>query len=76
MSHVPRPSSGNATHIQGRFVASTAPADGQVYAWSAANQQFEPVDQSGGGSGIITDGDDSTQYRLVINSGVLGIEAV
>ena len=36
------------TKIQNRLVASTAPADGQSLAWSAANSQWQPTSVSSG----------------------------
>ena len=39
---------GNATQIQGRDVASTAPTAGQFLAWNASTSEWEP--QGGGGS--------------------------
>lgn len=38
--------------LQGRAVASTAPADGEVLSWSAANSRWQPA--AGGGGGAIT----------------------
>lgn len=43
----------NATQIQGRDVAATAPADGQVLAWNNTASEYQPVDQSGGGGGSV-----------------------
>ena len=40
------------TKIQNRAVASTAPADGQSLAWSAANSQWQPTTISSGGGSI------------------------
>ena len=39
--------SGNATQIQGRDVASTAPTDGQVLAWNDAESRWEPTSING-----------------------------
>jgi len=40
--------SGNATAIQGRSVAATAPTNGQVYSWNSTNSDWEPSTVSGG----------------------------
>jgi hypothetical protein len=39
--------SGNATQIQGRDVASDAPTNGQVLAWDAAQNRWEPTSLNG-----------------------------
>lgn len=39
--------SGNATQIQGRNVASDAPTNGQVLAWDAAQNRWEPTSLNG-----------------------------
>mgnify|MGYP006278190695 CR=1 FL=1 len=39
--------SGNATQIQGRDVASTAPTDGQVLAWNNTASRWEPTSING-----------------------------
>lgn len=39
--------SGNATQIQGRDVASTAPTDGQVLAWNNTESRWEPTSING-----------------------------
>jgi len=40
--------SGDATSLQGRSIATTAPTNGQVLAWNATTSKWEP--QGGGGS--------------------------
>lgn len=40
--------SGDATSLQGRSIATTAPTNGQVLAWNATTSEWEP--QGGGGS--------------------------
>lgn len=43
---------GNATEIQGVPVAATAPADGQVLEYHAANGNWEPATGGGGGANV------------------------
>lgn len=43
----------DATKIQGVNVDATAPADGQVLAYNATDEEYQPVDQSGGGGGSV-----------------------
>lgn len=40
----------NANRFQGRFVATTTPLNGQVYAWDSVNAVWKPTTISGGGS--------------------------
>jgi beta-xylosidase len=44
----------DATKIQGRDVASTAPSDGQALVWSGANSRWQPGTVSGGGGSLST----------------------
>ena len=39
--------SGNATSLQGRDIATTAPTDGQVLAWNATTSKWEPTSING-----------------------------
>lgn len=41
----------NANKFQGRFVSTTTPINGQVYAWDSTNQIWKPTSVSGGGGG-------------------------
>ncbi len=43
----------NASRIWNRNIISTAPTDGQVYTWSAANNRWE-LGTGGGGTGTVT----------------------
>lgn len=43
--------SGDATSLQGRALADTAPSDGQVIGWDDALQTWKPITVSGGGGG-------------------------
>jgi hypothetical protein len=51
----PTGSSGNATQLQGRDIAETAPADGEVLKWNEIDEQWGPgPDESGAGGGDAT----------------------
>ncbi len=43
--------SGDATTLQSRAVATTAPSDGQVLSWNSTSSEWEPATVSGGGGG-------------------------
>ena len=47
---------GNATQLQGRDIATTAPTAGQFLMWSAANNQWEPTTLAGGSVTFDTEG--------------------
>lgn len=47
---------GNATQIQSRAVAATAPTDGQALVWNDTGSTWQPGDASGGASYIEGDG--------------------
>jgi len=46
--------SGDATSLQGRALADTAPTDGQAVVWDSTNSTWKPGTVSGGGSGDAT----------------------
>ena len=46
---------GNATQIQGRAVASTAPSDGDGLIWNDSSGEWEPSASAGGGASAFTD---------------------
>lgn len=57
--------------IRGRLVHTTAPTDGQVYSWVAANNRWEPTTPSAGGGG---GGDTTLASNRVVTT--LGTEVV
>lgn len=61
----------NVVKIQGRSVASTAPADGNCYKWVAAASEWQPAACAGGGGSA----NGSTNYVQVNNAGAFGSDS-
>lgn len=55
---------GNATTLQSRALASTAPTDGQAIVWDNANSTWKPGTVSGGGSGDVVGPASSTDNAI------------
>lgn len=50
----------DASSLRGRTIAVTSPLNGQVYAWNATSEQWEPSDVAGGGAMDLDDLTDVT----------------
>lgn len=68
----PTPGGGNATQIQSRDVAETAPTDTYVLTWDAATSTWKPAAAPGAGTGAPTD----AEYVTFQSNGTLSAERV